>query len=88
MSDKKLRRRTPVRYKHVREDLSELLRSVGLDLDLSESFLERAHFEGRDLILVDRVPLGMNVETEGGNSWFPYTEGNSDLETRALLGCC
>ena len=53
MSDKRLRRRTPVRFKHVRDDLSELMSSVGLDLDLSESFLERAHFEGRDLILVD-----------------------------------
>ena len=41
MSDKRLRRRTPVRFKHVRDDLGELLRSVGLDLDLSESFLER-----------------------------------------------
>ena len=75
MSEKKLRRRTPIRYKHVRDDLSELLRSVGLDLDLSESFLERAHFEGRDLILVDRIPLGMNFETEGGNSWFPTLRG-------------
>ena len=46
VSDKRLRRRTPVRFKHVRDDLGELLRSVGLDLDLSESFLERAHFEG------------------------------------------
>ena len=75
VSDKRLRRRTPVRFKHVRDDLAELLRSVGLDLDLSESFLERAHFEGRDLILVDRVPLGMQVEGEGGNSWFPTLRG-------------
>ena len=75
VSDKRLRRRTPVRFKHVRDDLVELLRSVGLDLDLSESFLERAHFEGRDLILVDRVPLGMQVEGEGGNSWFPTLRG-------------
>ena len=75
VSDKRLRRRTPVRFKHVRDDLGELLRSVGLDLDLSESFLERAHFEGRDLILVDRVPLGMQVEGEGGNSWFPTLRG-------------
>ena len=75
MSDKRLRRRTPVRFKHVRDDLGELLSSVGLNLDLSESFLERAHFEGRDLILVDRVPLGMQVETEGGNAWFPTLRG-------------
>ena len=75
MSDKRLRRRTPVRFKHVRDDLGELLRSVGLDLDLSESFLERAHFEGRDLILVDRVPLGVQVETGDGSSWFPTLRG-------------
>ncbi len=75
VSDKRLRRRTPVRYKHMREDLSELMDSVGLDLDLSESFLERAHFEERDLILVDRVPLGMRMETDDGFSWFPTLRG-------------
>ena len=75
VSDKRLRRRTPVRFKHVRDDLSELMSSVGLDLDLSESFLERAHFEGRDLILVDRVPLGMRMETDDGHYWFPTLRG-------------
>ena len=74
VSEKRLRRRTPVRFKHVREDIRQLGESVGLELDLAESFLERAHYEGRDLILVDRVPLGMRVETEG-DSWFPTLRG-------------
>jgi len=65
VSEKRLRRRTPVRFKQVREDIRQLGESVGLELDLAESFLERGHFEGRDLILVDRVPLGIQVETEG-----------------------
>ena len=75
VSEKRLRRRTPVRHKHVREVIRRLGESVGLDLDLTESFLEKAHFEGRDLILVDRVPLGMHVETGDGRSWFPTLRG-------------
>ena len=75
VSEKRLRRRTPVRFKQVREDIRQLGESVGLELDLAESFLERGHFEGRDLILVDRVPLGIQVDTEGGTSWFPTLRG-------------
>ena len=75
MSEKRLRRRTPVRYKHVREDIHMLTESVGLELDLTESFLERGHFEGRDLILVDRVPLGMHLDSGEGMVWFPTLRG-------------
>ena len=57
VSEKRLRRRTPVRYKHVREDIQMLTGSVGLELDLTESFLERGHFEGRDLIPVSYTHL-------------------------------
>ena len=57
-----MRRRTPVRYKHIRDDIHKLTESVGLELDLSESFLERGHFEGQDLILVDRVPVGIHLD--------------------------
>ena len=75
MSEKRLRRRTPVRYKHVRDDIIMLTESVGLELDLAESFLERGHFEGRDLILVDRVPLGMHLASGEGMVWFPTLRG-------------
>ena len=75
VSEKRLRRRTPVRYKHVRDDIIMLTDSVGLELDLAESFLERGHFEGRDLILVDRVPLGMHLDSGEGMVWFPTLRG-------------
>lgn len=75
VSEKRLRRRTPVRYKHVRDDIIMLTESVGLELDLAESFLERGHFEGRDLILVDRVPLGMHLDSGEGMVWFPTLRG-------------
>jgi len=75
VSEKRLRRRTPVRYKHVRDDIIMLTDSVGLELDLTESFLERGHFEGRDLILVDRVPLGMHLDSGEGMVWFPTLRG-------------
>ncbi|SVB90947.1 uncharacterized protein METZ01_LOCUS243801, partial [marine metagenome] len=37
VSEKRLRRRTPVRFKQVREDIRQLGESVGLELDLAES---------------------------------------------------
>ena len=75
VSEKRLRRRTPVRFKQVREDIRQLGESVGLELDLAESFLERGHFEWRYVILVERVPLGIQLEPEGGTSWFPTLRG-------------
>ena len=75
MSEKRLRRRTPVRYKHIRDDIHKLTESVGLELDLSESFLERGHFEGQDLILVDRVPVGIHLDSGEGMVWFPTLRG-------------
>ena len=56
MSDKRLRRRTPLRFKQIRSISDEVEGRLGVSLNLANSFLEEAHFEGIDLILVDRVP--------------------------------
>ena len=75
MSDKRLRRRTPVRFKQVRNVVQELSKRIGVKLDLAPAFLEKANFDNQDLLLVDRVPLAMLVETEEGQKWFPTLRG-------------
>jgi len=75
VSDKRLRRRTPVRFKQVRNVVQELSKRIGVELDLAPAFLEKANFDNQDLLLVDRVPLAMLVETEEGQKWFPTLRG-------------
>ena len=75
MSDKRLRRRTPVRFKQIRDIAAELSARIALDIDIKSAFLEKANFDNRDLILVDKSALAMQVETEEGNKWFPTLRG-------------
>ena len=56
MVDKRLRRRTPVRIKQIRGVADELASWIGHEVSL-DGFLEQAHYQETDLILVDRVPL-------------------------------
>ena len=70
-----MRRRTPVRFKQVRDVVAELSERIGVDIDISTAFLEKANFDNRDLLLVERIPLAMKVETEEGNKWFPTLRG-------------
>ena len=64
MSDKRLRRRTPLRFKQIRSISDEVEGRLGVSLNLANSFLEEAHFEGIDLILVDRVPKLMCLSND------------------------
>ena len=75
MSEKKLRRRTPVRYKQVRSIINEIVRNIGIEFDISEKFLEKANFDDKDVLLIDRVILAFQVSTENGKSWFPTIRG-------------
>ena len=76
MVDKRLRRRTPVRLKQIREVAEEIGNWLGEDVDLS-GFLEQAHYQETDLILVDRIPLAMRIEVDGKMSWYPTLRGIS-----------
>jgi hypothetical protein len=67
VSEKRLRRRTPVRLKQIRNEIQEISERIDVKLDLSGSFLERGHFQERDLILVDKIPLAMQIQTDSGN---------------------
>ena len=71
MSVKRLRRRTPLRFKQIRAISDQVESRIGVSLGLSSSFLEEAHFEGTDLILVDRVPKLMCLSNDSTKIWFP-----------------
>ena len=62
MTEKRLRRRTPLRFKQIKAISSEIEARLNVTLNLSSSFLEEAHFEGVDLIVVDRLPRLMKLE--------------------------
>ena len=75
VSEKRIRRRTPVRWKQIRKEMKELSDLVGIDLNFPSQFLERGHFQERDLILVDKVPLAFQIQTDSGKLWYPTIRG-------------
>ena len=76
MVDKRLRRRTPVRLKQIRGVAEEIGNWLGEEVDLT-GFLEQAHYQETDLILVDRIPLAMRIEVCGKMGWYPTLKGIS-----------
>ncbi len=79
MVDKRLRRRTPVRLKQIRGVAEELESWIGKEVELS-GFLEQAHYQETDLILVDRVPLAMRIEVAGSMGWYPTLRGITEWQ--------
>jgi len=79
MVDKRMRRRTPVRLKQIRDVSDDLSSWIGHDVDLS-GFLEQAHYQETDLILVGRVPLAMRIEVGGQMAWYPTLRGISEWQ--------
>ena len=85
MVDKRLRRRTPVRLKQIRGVAEEIGDWLGEEVDLS-GFLEQAHYQETDLILVDRIPLAMRIEVCGKTGWYPTLMGIAAWNVE-VLGC-
>ena len=75
MSGPRMRKRKPVRHKQVREVERQLEEVMGMDVDLSEGFIELAHFEGRDILLLDRTIVGIRVEIGDSQRWVPTIRG-------------
>ncbi|MBF26703.1 MAG: RNA-binding protein [Euryarchaeota archaeon] len=55
--------------------MKELSDVIGIELNFPNLFLERGHFQERDLILVDKVPLAFQILTDSGKSWYPTIRG-------------
>ncbi|RJU84594.1 MAG: RNA-binding protein [Candidatus Poseidoniales archaeon] len=75
VSEKKLRRRTPVRYKQVKHIIKEVSEMIGKDIQISDKFLEKGNFDDKDILLVDRKILAFQVEIKNGKLWFPTIRG-------------
>jgi len=74
VTDKRLRRRTPVRLKQIKNVANELSDWINKSINL-DGFLEQAHFQGVDLILIDRVPMVMKIKNSEDWSWYPTLKG-------------
>ena len=70
-----MRKRKPVRHKQVREVERQLEEVMGMNVDLSGGFIELAHFEGRDILLLDRTIVGIRVEIGDSQRWVPTIRG-------------
>ena len=75
VNEKRIRRRTPVRWKQIRNEMKELSETIGVELSFPNSFLEKGHFQERDLILVDKIPLAFQIQTDNGKKWYPTIRG-------------
>jgi len=74
--DWKLKARKPMRHKKLKALIERLTIPLGIDTDLSEAFLETADFGPWDLLIVDKNPLGMQVESPAGQTIaFPTLRG-------------
>ena len=74
--DWKLKGRKPVRHKKIKSLIQRLTEPLGIDVDLTSSFLETAQFGPWSLLIVDKLPLGMEVESlENQTIAFPTLRG-------------
>ena len=71
MSEARVRKRKPVRHKQMRDVERQLTESMGLEVDMSSAFIELAHFEGNDILILDRKIVAMNMEIHDSRSWVP-----------------
>ena len=74
--DWKLKVRKPVRHKKIKGLIERLTVPLGVETDLSSAFLETATFGPWNMLIVDKSPLGMEVEDpEGETIAFPTLRG-------------
>ena len=74
--DWKLKGRKPVRHKKIRGLIERLTAPLGVDTDLSNAFLETATFGPWNLLIVDKSPLGMEIDNGDGDTIaFPTLRG-------------
>lgn len=75
--DWKLKGRKPVRHKKIKSLIQRLTEPLTIEVDLASSFLETAQFGPWSLLIVDKLPLGMEVEQpdDGEVIAFPTLRG-------------
>ena len=71
MSEARVRKRKPVRHKQMRDVERQLTESMGLEVNMSSAFIELAHFEGNDILILDKKIVAMNMEIRDSRRWVP-----------------
>lgn len=64
--DWSIRKRRPVRRKNIAPLLKKLEDALEIDLSVDGAFLEMAEYGPWQMVLVDKVPIGIEVKNEGG----------------------
>ena len=59
--DWQIKKRRPVRRKHIAPLLKDLEEALGIDLSVDGAFLEMADYGPWKMVLVDRVPLAVEL---------------------------
>lgn len=74
--DWKLKGRKPVRHKKIKGLIERLTTPLGIHVDLASAFLETAQFGPWSMLIVDKQPLGMEVESPSDETIaFPTLRG-------------
>ena len=64
--DWQIKKRRPVRRKHIAPLLKDLEVALGIDLSVDGAFLEMADYGPWKMVLVDRIPLAVELENQDG----------------------
>ena len=64
--DWSIRKRRPVRRKNIAPLLKKLEDALEIDLSVDGAFLEMAEYGPWQMVLVDKVPIGVEVKNEDG----------------------
>ena len=64
--DWSIRKRRPVRRKNIAPLLKALEQALGIDLSVDGAFLEMAEYGPWQMVLVDKVPIGVEVSNSDG----------------------
>tara|TARA_B100001175_G_scaffold317796_1_gene336524 strand:- start:17260 stop:17808 length:549 start_codon:yes stop_codon:yes gene_type:complete len=75
MAEARVRKRKPVRHKQMRDVERDLGETMGLEVDMSSGFIELAHFDGRDILILNREIVAMKMDVTGSNKWVPTLRG-------------
>ena len=74
--DWKIKKRRPVRKKMVLPLLNELSNALGLNIDIQNALFEFADYGTWNLILVDKLPMAIELKNPNGNLVaFPTLKG-------------
>ena len=86
--DWQIKKRRPIRRKNIAPLLKDLERVLNIDLNVDGAFLEMAEYGPWQLVLVDRVPLAIELKNPEGKREVFLTLRRSEEHTSELQSPC